>query len=362
MLIWPAHSLIDATKRRDRIDRELIGRWISHLIEHKVNSIFWRGMYVGRATYHSTVVPVMQVAKTIDFVGSKYPGTGAAETLAEFNDLAAAVAPFDTFQAVRQQSKRQGLAFYADISPFDKYFPGLEETFYEAHPELWLVSRDQKQRLRGLPCYAETMARERLLSEVKELIDREVDGISINLLSHMGGFKENAPFGFNPAVVNMYKERWGGDILAGPYDPARFSQLQGEIFTGVLRDIRRLLGPKRRLSIAVPQTAGGAEYVVYCGTYRIDLAWRTWMREGLVNDLMVMPQNDQSSVTPIALQVKAAAPKGKVFLMRKVRNPAMVPIVTEELAAIRAGGLDGLIVSEGRIFEPAHTPWCRLFQ
>src|SRR5436190_1838090 len=127
VLIWSAHSIIDASNRGDRVDKDLIARWISHLAGHGVKSVFWRGMYVGKATYHSRVMPVMLHADGIIFAGSRYPGTGAAETLKEFNQLAAAIERFDDFHAARQESKRQGLAFYADISPFDKFFPGLEE-------------------------------------------------------------------------------------------------------------------------------------------------------------------------------------------------------------------------------------------
>jgi hypothetical protein len=361
VLFWSAHSIIDATNRGDRIDKNLIAGWISHLAGHGVKSIFWRGMYVGKATYHSRVLPVMPRADHIVFAGTRYPGKGAAETLKEFNQLAAAVESFDDFDAARAEAKRQGLAFYADVSPFDKFFPGLEETFYEEHPDLWFWSRDQKQRLRGLPCYAEPMARERLRAEVTELINRGIDGISINLMSHQGGFKEQQPFGFNPVVIRMYKERWGGDIVNGDYDPSRLSALQGEIFTNLLTDVRRLIGP-RRLSVSIPQTKDGIDSVTYCGTCKIDLDWRSWLKRKLVDDVSILSESHEPAVKWTADEVKKAAPEAPILLMRKVRDPVMVPTVTQELAAIHRGALEGLIVTEGRIFEPAHTKWCQIFE
>ena len=120
--------------------KDLIARWISHLAGHGVKSVFWRGMYVGKATYHSRVMPVMLHADAIIFAGSRYPGTGAAETLKEFNQLAAAIERFDDFHAARQESKRQGLAFYADISPFDKFFPGLDPCEIDSHKTNGLLS------------------------------------------------------------------------------------------------------------------------------------------------------------------------------------------------------------------------------
>ena len=360
VLIWSAHSIIDATNRGNPVNEELITRWIAHLADHGVNSIFWRGMYVGKSTYRSRVMPRMSRTQHINFAGTRYPGTGAAETLKEFNQLAAAIENVDDFDAARREAKRRGLAFYADVAPFDKFFPGLEETFYEEHPDLWFWSRDQKQRLRGLPCYAEPMARERLRAEVKELVDRRVDGISINLLSHQGGFKEQQPFGFNPSIVRIYKERWGSDILTEDYDPARLSAIQGEIFTTVLTDIRALIGSRRRLSVSIPRTKDGIESVTYCGTCKVDLDWRSWLKQGLVDDLSVLAEDPAATWT--AEEIKKAAPNGRILLMRKVRDLIMVPTVAQELAAIKTGTLDGLIITEGRIFEPAHTKWCQMFE
>jgi hypothetical protein len=369
ILIWAPHSIIDANNRGDAVTPDLIRGWVAHCAGHGANTIFWRGCYVGRATYHRSVLPVMEHADRFPFDGKRFKGTGAAETLKEFNGLAASIQSFDTLDAGLREAKRRGLSFCADIAPFDKFFPGLEETWYDAHPDLWMWSRDGTQRLRGLPCYAEPAARERLLAEVKELAARGVDGISVGFQSHMGAYKEPVPYGFNPAVVEQYRRRWGVDIRTRDYDPDRLSRLNGEVFSGVLRDIRRAIGAKKRLSVSILQgyQAGGAwgsdqtaRFVMLAGAHKIDLNWPAWLQDGLVDDLVVMPASNDPSVEAVRGAVKAGV-KGKVLLGRKVRDPVMVPVVHKELAATRDGALDGLVVGEGRIFEPAHTKWCELF-
>jgi hypothetical protein len=370
ILIWAPHSIIDANNRGDAVTPELIGTWIGHCAGHGATSIFWRGSYVGRATYHSSVLPVMEHADRFPADGVRFKGTGAAQTLKEFNGLAAAIQPFDTLDAARGEARRRGLLFCADITPFDKFFPGLEETWYEARPDLWLWSRDGKQRLRGLPCYAEPAARARLLDEVKELAARGVDGISVGFQSHMGAYKEPLLYGFNPPMADLYKQRSGVDMRTQDYDPDLLSRLNGEVFTSLLTDIRRAIGKKKRLSVSIhhggyrPGAAWGsdqsARFIVLAGTYKIDLNWPRWLEDGLIDDLVVMPASDEPSVDEVRAAVKSKV-KGKVLLGRKVRDPVMLPVVRNELAAVRDAALDGLIVGEGRIFEPAHTKWCELF-
>src|SRR5690349_10604885 len=119
ILIWAAHSIIDANNRGDAVNPDLIRGWIGHCAGHGANSIFWRGSYVGRATYHSSVLPVMAHADRFPFDGKRFKGTGAAETLKEFNALAAAIQPIDTLDAALGEARRRGLAFIADILLFD---------------------------------------------------------------------------------------------------------------------------------------------------------------------------------------------------------------------------------------------------
>src|SRR5687767_6708330 len=74
-LLWSAHSIIDAVNRSEPVNESLIDRWMSHLARHKITSLYWRGTYVGRATYHSTVLPIMTHAERLNVDGKRFKGT-----------------------------------------------------------------------------------------------------------------------------------------------------------------------------------------------------------------------------------------------------------------------------------------------
>jgi len=379
VLVWAPHSIIGAQNRGVRIDKDLIRSWIRHCGDHGVTSIFWRGSYVGAATYHSKVLPVLEYAERARYDrGDEFGGKvreslpGWKLSLKEFNGIAQAIKAFDVLDVARNEAGKRNLPFYADLAPFDKYFPGLEERYYEAHPDLWLWSRSQKTRYRGIPCYAEPGAREHLLAEARELLQRGVDGISLGLLSHMGDgpAKGEASYGFNPPVVALFKKRWGIDILKEDFDSSKLSELNGEMFTGMLKDLRQMLGSRKKLIAPIVLGEGNAakrwgsdetgKFVIFGGSYRINLEWPRWIEEGIADDLLVMPLASSNAVSKVQNGIKRHLGKGRVFLMRKLREREMLTTLQSELEAVRAGGLDGYVLSEHRDFEPAHTSWCEL--
>ena len=54
MLIWMGHSV-----PRDTFTPETVRDWIKLCADLGISTIFWRGTYVGKALYHSKVVPMM---------------------------------------------------------------------------------------------------------------------------------------------------------------------------------------------------------------------------------------------------------------------------------------------------------------
>jgi hypothetical protein len=289
-----------------------------------------------------------------------------------FNGIADAVSQFDNLEVGLAESRKRGLPFYADVAPFDRYFPGLEENYYEENPDLWLWSRDQESRYRGIPCYQESAARERLLAEVEELLERGVDGVQVALHSHMGGGAEerDKEHGFNPPIVREFKERWGTDILSEDFDRSKLHQLYGEHLTDLLRDIRELMGSKKRLGVWI--MLGGhrrwgsdesASYLQYGGSYRINLEWERWTEEGIVDDLFVdVFTETDDAVEDVRRRIKDRITRGRVLLSREPEKEEMFSLYQRELAQIRAGELDGFLIDEGARFEPPHTAWCSLLE
>ncbi len=77
-----------------------------------------------------------------------------------------------------------------------------------------------------------------------------VDGVAIRIANHSSWTSEGSMFGFNPPVIQTYKQRYGESppAVAG----ARWKQLQGEYFTLFLRELKQdLASHDARLQVSV---------------------------------------------------------------------------------------------------------------
>jgi len=373
MLILCAHTL----PPKQDFSPETVKGWIRLAGELGVNTIVWRGSYVGKATYHSKVLPMMKPLEIGFFKKQGLRGKSWEATRDEFNHRADQIKSFDTLDVAVAEAKRIGLKIYGHLGLFDMYFPGLENNFFDEHPQYWLLARDQKTSYRGIPCYAEQATQDYRLAEIQELLDRGVDGISYDLESHDndgGGLGPNE-FGFNPPVVEAFQKQYGVNILKEPFDPAKLHQLNGEFFTGFLRRIREALGTKRKL-------AAGTTVDGYCGyggaggrqigarfvaggpvqltpSFRFNLEWQKWIEEGIADDLLVnAPIPHAVEETQRAIKSKLA--KGRVFLWRETDEPERYDHYRRELAAIRGGALDGYGIDELANYLPPDSRYRKL--
>ena len=349
--------------------------WVAACDEMGVTRILWRGAYVGRATYHSKVLPMMEVMEEDYFEKADVRERGGYTRVKwepirkALNHKARLIQKFDVLDVALAEAKKRGIGFYADLALFDTYFPGLESGFFEAHPEYWVLARDQKAPYRAIPCYAEKAVQEYRLAEIEELLARGVDGISFGLESHYSGVGVDAPdsFGFNPPVVQAFKDRYGIDILKDDFDADKLCALNGEIFTGFLRRVRELLGPERKMIAATTMNGwhgygGPAGRALLCHRtddtpepgkpcYRFGLEWETWIREGIADDLMVYaPMSDAAG--RVQRTVGSALGKGKVILWREISQANHFDAYEDEVAAVRVGVLDGYAVDELNQFLP----------
>ena len=372
MVALSGHLLTGNTPERFRPDD--VRAWVAACDEMGVTRILWRGAYVGKATYHSKVLPVMEVMEEDYFekAGVREKGGYRRDKWEpirkNFNHKARLIQRFDVLDVALAEAKKRGISFYADLALFDTYFPGLENDFFEAHPEYYVLARDQKTPYRSIPCYAEKAVQDYRLAEIKELLARGVDGISFGLACHYAGSGGRVPdsFGFNPPVVQAYQERYGIDILTDKFDPDKLCALNGELFTGFLRRVRGLLGPERKMIAAVTLRGwhgygGPAGRALGSSTdhapepgkpcYRFDLEWETWIREGTADDLMVYaPIPD--AVGRVQRTVKSRLTKGDVFLWREILQDKQFDTYRDEIAAIRAGAIDGYVIDELNQFLP----------
>ena len=89
--------------------------------------------------------------------------------------------------------------------------------------------------------------------------------------------------------------------------------------------------------------------------HQLDLQWRRWIEEGIVDGLLVhAPLPD--AVQRMRSAVKDRLPEGRVLLKRKpFRDPDSFP--AEEVEAIRAGALDGYVFDEFAALRADNPQW-----
>ena len=93
-------------------------------------------------------------------------------------------------------------------------------------------------------------------------------------------------FGFNAPVREAILEQYGVDILCHDFDLEAWRTVHGEFFTTFLRELRADLQTRGiTLSIGVPR---GDIVGPPVGNWPIE--WRTWVKEGLI-DALVIDQN-----------------------------------------------------------------------
>ena len=373
MLILCAHTL----PASGAFSPETVRGWIRLCAELGVSTILWRGSYVGKVTYHSSVLPMMKRLETDYYTKQGFNREVWESTRVEFNRRAEQISSFDTLDVAVAEARKTGIRIYGHVGLFDMYFPGLENDFFDEHPQYWVLARDQKTSYRGIPCYAEKAAQDYRLAEIQELLDRGVDGISYDLESHDNDGGELGPddFSFNPPVVEAFQERHGTNILKESFDPARLHRLNGEFFTGFLRRIREALGTKRRLAAATTVDGycgyggtGGAQVgarfvaggpVKVTPSIRFDLEWRKWIEEGIADDLLVNAPIP-NAVEQTQRAIKSRLESGRVLLWRETDEPERYENYGRELDAIRRGALDGYAIDELANYIPPDAQYRRL--
>ena len=385
-VIWAAHTGMSP----DIYTPEYVRGWIALCDELGIRTVLWRGSYVGKATYHSKVLPVMKHLEPDFFVKQGLERNSWEPTRNSFNEMAEAVERFDCLDVALKEAKKRGIRFYGDLGLFDMYFGGLENDYFDAHPECWLLARDQRARYRGVPCYAEPLAQEYRLAEVRELLDRGVDGFSFYLESHAAlygqvigadpteGIIEPDSFGFNPPVVEAYRERHGADILGEDFDADALHRLNGDLFTGFLSRVGETIGPDRTLLGTTPLDGrwgyggpGGSQFgrrtmkdepIEGAPCYQFDVEWQRWVEEGIVDGLLVhAPRPD--AVRHVQRGVKETLPESRVLLKRKpFRDPDNLAAYKDEVQAIQSGALDGYVFDEFSALLEEDSLWRSLFR
>lgn len=215
--------------------------------------------------------------------------------------LAESMKKLDPLETTIKICKELNIEIYAWVTLFDSYFPGLEDGFFAKNPGCLMESRDGKQVLRGIPCYAEEKTQQYRLAEVKELVDYGIDGIFYSLHSHTictraeGDLAGEDVFGYNKPIVNEYRKRYGIDIRKQPFDKMKWYKLHGEYFTAFLKKVKKVLRNKKLVVGSFWEKENfrysrygyskGLKPVPYWEQIKIHLDLNRWVSDDIVNGI-----------------------------------------------------------------------------
>ena len=368
IVLWFAHNVTSAATKDQTVTEADVADTLSRCADHGINTIYFQGRYVGPAIYHSKIVAPFDVQPWL----TGAPGFKLNEMHAVHGRaLADVMERFDPLDVTAREAKRRGLAFIAQISIFDLWFPILRDRFYEEHPEYLLVDRTQKIHAPGLPCYADPGAQEYCLAEIRELLDRGAEGISLHLGSHQVGFwsSELGPvrpdsLGFNMPLVEAFQDRYGVNVLTEDFDLVKWRALHAEFFTGFLRRVKTELKDRPLIVGAPPESflgLGGRSLGIHAPDYasqtpacRIDLEWERWLQEGIVDAIRVYaePPHNVSSVE----RMKHKQDYGEFYFGRETYLVEEMPAYRQQIAEVENSILDGFVIHEESNFEPQMRP------
>lgn len=107
------------------------------------------------------------------------------------------------------------------------------------------IARGKILAMKGTACEAYPEVRACWLEQVAALIDAGYDGVDIRLQNHSGMVADFADFGFNPPLIERYRQVHGADPRE-EFDPLKMMAIRGSFFQEFLRDAAALLHRRGR--------------------------------------------------------------------------------------------------------------------
>ena len=208
-------------------------------------------------------------------------------------------------QAARSMNKRITIGFRAQAwqtpPAFEDYF---SSRFYRDHPEWRAYDRDGTPAMRM--SYAVPQVREHIYGIIREVLAFQPDGIEIIY------FRGLPLMLWEDAFSNQFKAKYGADAKQVPENDPRLYELRGEIMTGFMRDLRRILdevqqkqGRKERYEL----TTSVVHNELDNKKYGLDV--ERWVKEGLIDKIGIFPAAFHTDTSkPVDLDWFAKITKG----------------------------------------------------
>lgn len=224
---------------------EYVRQIVRRLAGSGVDRVNWRCTLGGKAMYHSNVL-------------QRFDGHYALYSEPEADLLRRC----DPLTVVVDECNRNGIAAWAWLDAFDSYVPGMHEAIFERHPSWLLQSKDGNSVMPGIGCYGNRAFCEYRRQQFAELSEYDISGIVYSLFnSHASPYLTGAlagtastpySYGFNPEIVQAFRERFGADIRTESFDVDAWATLQAEQFGQHLLAVRSILRAKgQKLSLVI---------------------------------------------------------------------------------------------------------------
>ena len=127
-------------------------------------------------------------------------------------------------------------------------------------------------------------ARQIWLDRIATILDTGVDGVDIRTYCHHNGPMCYLQYAFAPAVCEAFRSIHGREPRCDADDYQRVRRIRGDFYTQFIRDARKLTADRgRKLTV---QLESGIEVPDHLDCrMQIRLDWRTWITEGLVDEV-----------------------------------------------------------------------------
>ena len=247
--------------------------------------------------------------------------------------------PWDDFLEVPRLAHGLDMAALLYVSLFDEGWPLLpkrvrEVSFHNAmhgrhaswqtefsrkNPQYTVTDRHRKKRQWGVLSLAYPEVREHLIGRYRRLLGAgEFDGLFVCFRSQSRPADFADEYGFNEPVRREFQERYGRDIWSEDFDLQAWRDLLGEYVTRFLAELRQRLPGHFLLAVGVPRGR-----VLGPPLGNTSLEWYRWVKEGLVDHLVV---DQNSSQCPSMWQQLWPMHRGYGYLQNYLDGLNMKPL------------------------------------
>jgi hypothetical protein len=217
----------------------------------------------------------------------------------------------DTLQCVAQGCHEAGLLCYVTIRANPCYplkaggWPdGSMAHFFNArfwwdHPEFRIVQKSGKEHPNM--SYAFSEVRDMKLAILREVLQRDVDGIDVDFLRHP------PVLGYEEPLIKGFMAKYGADPGTLPDNDERWLAFRCEVMTGFMREVRKAVDAAAKVKGRPLGISARVDHRQYRPT---GLDVEMWMKEGVIDILEVGEHGLGGYVFDLAPFVKMASGTG----------------------------------------------------